>query len=242
MKRAPGESAKGHAKEADRTHVQRKPATHSLRAPFVAEMIGTALIVFVGGLANLSPGAGPLAPIAMTAALIALVSAMAGVSGAHFNPAVSLAAVVAGRLPLSRIVPYWAAQLAGTSVAAASVLALKETAPVPMSPGTGGAFSVELVFTCALAFVYLSLSPNPPRGNTLPLGIGVGSVALAGSLSAAPLSGGLFNPALASAMTVWGLLPGSALWIYWVSAAVAAPLSVAIFHALHRPSRTDHRR
>src|SRR6185312_12520902 len=110
---------------------------------YVTEFIGTLILVFTIGCSVLSKQA--LAPIAIGAALMAAVYAGGHISGGHYNPAVSLAALVRGRLAAADLLPYWIAQLLGAAVA--SGLALFVINPPEQHPSalTGRALFAALV-------------------------------------------------------------------------------------------------
>src|SRR3954464_7474686 len=102
------------------------PATHSPpMKKYLVEFIGTFFLVFTIGMTVMAPGAGNLAPLAIGCALMVMVYAGGHVSGAHFNPAVTLAVYLRGKCPAADIVPYILAQLAAATAAAFTVKALK---------------------------------------------------------------------------------------------------------------------
>src|SRR6185369_2642556 len=96
-----------------------------LMKKYVAEFIGTFFLVLAIGMAVISPGAGELAPIAIGTALMVMVYACGHTSGAHFNPAVTLAAWIRGRCPVSDVPGYIVAQIFGAGSAAVLALFLK---------------------------------------------------------------------------------------------------------------------
>ncbi|MEJ1971385.1 MAG: aquaporin [Lacunisphaera sp.] len=83
---------------------------------YLVEFIGTFFLVFTVGMSVRSGAA--LAPIAIGASLMVMIFAGGHVSGAHFNPAVSLAVFIRGKLEAKDFIPYWIAQLAAGAVAA----------------------------------------------------------------------------------------------------------------------------
>ncbi len=97
----------------------------------LAEMTGTFAIIFVGGssilLSEKFPGQFPAAGVAITfGSIVALMILALGVrSGAHFNPAVTLAFAIAHGFPAAQIILYWSSQLAGGLLAACLLLFLK---------------------------------------------------------------------------------------------------------------------
>ena len=119
---------------------------------YLTEFIGTFFLVFTIGCTVMGGAAGVIPPLAIGAALMVMVYAGGHVSGAHYNPAVTVALLIRGKCPAGDVVPYWAAQLAGAGLAAAAALYVtgKSPAPGPLS-AVGPAFAAEFLFTFALA-------------------------------------------------------------------------------------------
>lgn len=85
---------------------------------YLVEFIGTFFFVATIGFTLLEPGAGAMAPIAIGSVLMVMVYAGGHVSGAHYNPAVTLAVWMRGRCPMEDVIPYMVAQVLGTGAAA----------------------------------------------------------------------------------------------------------------------------
>src|ERR1700744_2735624 len=98
---------------------------------YLVEFIGTFFLVFTIGMTVIDPGAGPLAPIAIGAALMIMVYAGGHVSGGHYNPAVTLGVWLRGRCSTADVVPYWISQLLGATAAAFLALHLKAIPGMP---------------------------------------------------------------------------------------------------------------
>ncbi len=98
----------------------------------LAEVIGTFTMIFVGGgsivLTERYPQVFPvfIIPIAWGATIALMIFAVGRISGAHFNPAVTLAFAVSKRLPVDRVLVYWASQFCGGLAAIALLEALKK--------------------------------------------------------------------------------------------------------------------
>ena len=84
----------------------------------VVEFIGTFFLVLTAGSAVLAASPGVIGPLAVGAGLMAMIYAGGHISGAHYNPAVSLGVLLRGRLSAAELAPYWIAQVAGASAAA----------------------------------------------------------------------------------------------------------------------------
>src|SRR5215218_2830940 len=85
---------------------------------YIAEFIGTFFLVLTIGCTVIGAGSGVIAPLAIGAALMVLVFAGGHISGAHYNPAVTLGVLIRGRLNLVDVLPYIVAQLAAAASAA----------------------------------------------------------------------------------------------------------------------------
>src|ERR1700757_3381860 len=85
---------------------------------YIAEFIGTFFLVLTIGCTAIGAGAGVIAPLAIGAALMVMVFAGGHISGAHYNPAVTLGVLIRGKVNGADVVPYWVAQLAGSVLAA----------------------------------------------------------------------------------------------------------------------------
>jgi aquaporin Z len=167
--------------------------------------------------------------------VLALIYAVSDVSGAHFNPAVTLAFALRRDFPWWRVPGYWLAQLCGAIVAALGLRAL--LGPVEhlgaTRPHAGPATSliVEIFLTCLLVSVILGTAARTSKvGTDAALAVGA-TIALCG-LVAAPLSGASMNPArsLGPALVAGEL---SDAWIYIAGPALGGLLAVALAAFLH---------
>jgi len=129
---------------------------------YVTEFIGTFGLVFTVGCAVMGKAA--LAPLAIGAALMVFVYAGGHISGGHYNPAVSLAACLRGRLSGHDLGRYWLAQGAGALVAAGLATFVVNPAPFPALDMSGRAVGAglvaEFIFTFALAHQRRRLQPR----------------------------------------------------------------------------------
>jgi aquaporin Z len=124
---------------------------------YVVEFIGTMFLVLTIGLAVAN--AGSMAPLAIGAVLMVMVYAGGHISGAHYNPAVSLGLWTAGKLPASELIKYWISQIIGAVVAAGLVIALVDKgAGATLTASTLAIILSELLFTFALVWVVLNVA------------------------------------------------------------------------------------
>ncbi len=200
----------------------------------VAEGIGTFALVFVGTGAivvnDATGGAITHLGVALAFGLVigCMIFALGDVSGAHFNPAVTVSFWVARRFSGSQVAPYVSAQLAGALLASGVLRVLfpagEELGATVPSGGLAQSFVLEVVLTFFLVFVILSVTTGAKeRGVTAALAIG-GTVAM-GALFGGPISGASMNPArsLGPAL-VSGQL--SAIWLYMAAPVAGALLAV----------------
>jgi aquaporin Z len=186
---------------------------------YVAEFIGTFGLVFTVGCAVMTRSA--LAPLAIGASLMVFVYAGGHISGGHYNPAVSLAAFMRGRLGRKDLIPYWVAQLAAAVIAA--VLARFVVNPrlvIALSlhgRGIVAALLAEFLFTFALAYVVLNVATSKDHPGNSFYGLAIGFTVFVGAAAVGSISGGAFNPAVALGASVMGLFSWSDIWIYLVA-------------------------
>lgn len=206
---------------------------------YLTEFIGTLFLVLTIGLSVL--GGSPLAPLAIGVALTAMVYMGGHVSGAHYNPAVSMAMLLAGKFAAKDFIPYVVSQLAGAIAAALLVLAILGRTFAP-APGAGfpalSALLVETAFTFALALVVLNVGTIKANAGNSFYGIAIGSTVMAGAFAGGGVSGGAFNPAVgAGPILVQSLLGGGSfanLWLYLVGPFVGGALAAAAFRVQGR--------
>jgi aquaporin NIP len=207
---------------------------------FAAEGIGAAALVFFG-CGAISNGLGPT-PVALAFGLViaVMVYTLGHISGAHLNPAVSIAFVAGRHMPARRAGAYIVAQVAGAIVGAALLrvtlgpaVALGVTQPAG-SDLQAFAWEVGLTFTLMLVITAVATDTRAV-GEAAALAIG-GAVAL-GSLVGGPISGASMNPArsIGPALVSGDL---DALWIYVSAPVVGAILAVVTYRVL-RPGRND---
>jgi aquaporin Z len=193
------------------------------------EFIGTFFLVLTIGCTGIAAGAGVIPPLAIGAILMVMIYAGSHVSGAHYNPAVSLAVFLRGRLPVSDLVPYWAAQIAGAAAAAALVVSYRGQAPAAFEGQIGKAFTAEAVFTFALAWVVLNVATTRANAGNSYYGLAIGFTVLAGAFAVGGVSGGAFNPAVAVGGMMMGLLHWNMLWLYLVADLLGGAAAAAAF-------------
>ena len=201
---------------------------------YIVEFIGTFFLVFTVGMVVLEPGAGNLAPVAIGSVLAVMIYAGGHISGAHYNPAVTLAVWMRGKCDTKDVFPYMAAQAVAGVVAAFLALFLKENPVVTAAtPKVLPALLAEFVFTFALCFVVLNVATaRGTEGNSY-FGFAIGFTVLVGAYAVGSISGGAFNPAVAVGITVMGLSAAQNIWIFLVANLLGGAVAAAAFKAVN---------
>src|SRR5882672_8605186 len=185
---------------------------------YLTEFIGTFFLVLTIGMCVIEPGAGNLAPIAIGAALMVMVYAGGHVSGGHYNPAVTIAVWLRGRCAAADVLPYIGSQIAASIVAAIAVLALKgDPTVIPAEIKIVPAFVAEFVGTFALAYVVLNVATAKATSGNSFYGLAIGFTVMTMAFALGGISGGAFNPAVATGITVMHLEKAANIWIYLVA-------------------------
>ena len=199
---------------------------------YLVEFIGTFFLVFTVGSTVIPPDAGLLAPLAIGSSLMVMIFAGGHISGGHFNPAVSLAVRMRGRLTTTDLVPYWIAQFAAAFAAAWCIQYFKATgAAVPFAIGVKAALLGEFLFTFALAWVVLNVATSKGTANNSFYGLAIGMTVMTGAYAVGGVSGGAFNPAVALGIVLMGLQTWGNLWVFMVGnfgGAAAAALTYMV--------------
>jgi len=214
-----------------------EPAAYS---KYVAEFVGTFLLVFTVG-CNVSKGSPVWAVTSIACVLMVSIYALGGISGANFNPAVSLALACSNQLPWVTAGIYMVVQLLAGIVAGFAYFALYgdsfNLAPVG-NYGIMQAGMAELLYTFMLCFVVLNVACSVKSGNCPNqfYGLAIGFVIVAGGYGAGNISGGCFNPAVAFGIDVSSAHKGFGVsFVYLIFELVGAALASGVHRAV-RPA------
>src|SRR5205809_7835199 len=123
---------------------------------YVTELIGTFFLVLTIGCTVIPGGAGVIPPLAIGSALMVMIHAGGHISGAHYNPAVTLAVWLRGKCPTRDVIPYWISQVIGAALAAIVVGFLFGAGKPMVIKNVPQALLAEFLFTFALAYVVLN--------------------------------------------------------------------------------------
>jgi aquaporin Z len=210
---------------------------------YLTEFIGTFFLVLTVCLTVI--GAVSMAPLAIGASLMIMVYMGGHVSGGHYNPAVSLAVLLSGKMSSAgEFVAYVASQVGGAIAAAlvAYLITGKTFAPAPADSASAlGALLVETLFTFALALVVLNSAVSAKtQGNSF-YGLAIGFTVVVGAFAGGSISGGAFNPAVGTGpILVNAALAGGSLahwWLYLVGPFAGGALASAVFSVQEAPGR-----
>ncbi len=202
---------------------------------YITEFIGTFFLVFTVAAAGVGSWA-PIgfAPLAIGSVLMVMIFAGGHISGGHYNPAVSMAVFVRGKMSVTEMIIYWVVQVAAGVVAAllaSSLLGIAAASPIPFDMTK--VVIAEFLFTFALTFVVLNVATaKGTEGNSF-YGLAIGFTVLAGAYAVGSVSGGVFNPAVGTGVTLLGLLDWTMLGIYAVTQLVAGAVAGVIFRVSH---------
>ena len=203
----------------------------------LAEFIGTFFLVLTIGMVVIEPGVpAGFAPIAIGSALAVMIFAGGHISGAHFNPAVTLGIHLRGKIAMNDAISYWVSQILGGIVAALVVGIMK-----PALPGSAMVGSVEILpallaeflFTFALTYVVLNVATAKGTDGNSFYGWAIGFTVLTGAYAVGSISGGAFNPAVAVGGSVMRIFAWGNIWIYLVAELLGGAVAAYAFRFTH---------
>ncbi|HKA12101.1 MAG TPA: aquaporin [Candidatus Dormibacteraeota bacterium] len=203
-------------------------------AKLLTEFVGT--FIFLSVIA-LSGPAGPLAPLAIGAALMVMVYMGGHVSGGHYNPAVSFGLFLRRKIDIRTMAGYWLTQLVAGALAFVVGYLVSGRTP-GIQPGSGvlaaSALTIEILFTVGLVLVVLNVAATPATAGNSFYGLAIGFTIVVGAFVGGPISGGAFNPAVGFGATLGAALfhsgSWSHLWLYIVGPLVGAAVAAGIHY------------
>lgn len=202
---------------------------------FLTEFIGTFFLVLIVGLAGgIAPG---FAPIAIGGVIMVMIYAGGHISGAHYNPAVTAAILIRGKIAAPEAIAYIIFQLAAAALAslvAAKIFAAGGNGESAIA--TGGiakALTAEFLGTFALAYVVLNVATAKNNIGNDHYGISVGFTIIAIAYTLGSFSGGAFNPAVALGQMIGGHMAWADTWIYLVGSFAGAMVAAIVFRLIN---------
>jgi aquaporin Z len=206
---------------------------HALQAKLITEFIGTFFLSLTVCTAAVMGTAGDMAPIAIGSVLMVMIYAGGHVSGAHYNPAVTISVYLRGACDRFEVAPYIVAQVTAGAFAALVTgnLLMSDTDVTPLDMETIPAFTAELLFTFALTYVILHVATSEATEGNQYYGAAIAFVVLAGALAVGSISGASFNPAVTTSLLVTGALEPSDVWIHLVPQVAGGSIAAYAYKA-----------
>jgi aquaporin Z len=200
-----------------------------LQRKLTVEFVGMFIFMFTVGMVTNKAGGGPFAPLAIGSILMVMVFAGGHVSGGHFNPAVSTAVFVRGRMLGIEAGAYIVTQFVAVVLAGFLVRYVGGHQAHLVVANSPKMLISEFVFTFALAWVVLNVATSRgTEGNSF-YGLAIGFTVVAGAYAVGGISGAAFNPAIAVGAMVTGLLEWSNIWIYLIADLLGAATAAFTF-------------
>lgn len=221
------------------------PTDPSVSSKLTAEFLGTFMLVFTVGLNVL--GKSPAGAFSIAASLMCMIYAVGDVSGAMFNPAVSLAVLLSGDgFTGKEFGLYIVAQIAGAILASFTYAYIYYGETFPLGPGNGHtmtqAATAEIVFTFVLCLVVLCTAVKEPTKNGTINGLAIGSCVTVGGFAIGGISGGSLNPAVSMGIATAHLLNGgsfTAAALYSLFEFVGAGAAAGVVMATHAEKKVE---
>lgn len=227
--------------------------TPSMMNKLSAECFGTFWLVFGGcGSAVLAAAFPELGigfvgvALAFGLTVLTMAFAVGGISGGHFNPAVTLGLTIGGRFPGKDLIPYWVAQLVGGIIAAAILYFIASgkadftaggfasNGYGDLSPGKyslGSALTIEIVLTAFFLIIILGSTSSRAPAGFAPIAIGLGLTLI--HLISIPVTNTSVNPARSTAAALFADTAAlSQLWMFWVAPLIGAAIGALIWKGL----------
>ena len=193
----------------------------------IVEFIGTFFLVQAVGFAALTKSA--LGAVAIGLMLMVMVYAGGHISGAHYNPAVTLAVWLRGKLPKAEVLPYIASQVAGAVVSAVLITKFRGQGSETLLTHPLRVAGAEFLGTFALVWVVLNVATAKGTAGNSFYGAAIGMTVGTGALLFGGVSGAVFNPAVAVAGGILNLLPLQTVALYTVVCTAAGLAAAKLF-------------
>jgi aquaporin Z len=194
---------------------------------YLTELIGTFFLVLIIGLSK--------NPLAIGFGLTILVYMGAHISGAHYNPAVSLAMLLRKEINISDFIKYISSQVLGASLAAyvVSIMSSNMVVQPSLQEPVAIILLAELMFTYLLVFVILNVATHPNlEGNSF-YGFAIGLTVMTGAYCVGPLTGGVFNPAVSIGPSLIDLVTGNGISQHFLWYYLTAPVAGSVLAVIH---------
>lgn len=200
----------------------------------ITEFVGTLFLVLIIGMTQ---GMTFPAAIPIGVGLMVLVYMGGHVSGAQYNPAVTLAVALRGAMPWKHVAPYMIVQVIAATIGALMATQIKGTfMPTPSDlTDVRNALAVEFIFTYLLALVVLNVATAKATHGNSYFGVAIGCTVMAAAFVGGPISGGAFNPAVGLGPALASVIHGKGfpvhVWIYIAAPLLGAALAAFTYRA-----------
>ena len=196
---------------------------------YITEFIGTIFLVLTIGLTG--------DPLVIGVMLMAIIYMGGHISGAHYNPAVSIAMIYRGLLTSKEAIKYILSQLAGAFFAAFAVNWLMGDVMQVAPSNTASVMqilAVEAIFTFALMLVILNVATHPKTAGNSYYGLAIGFTIMAAAFAGGGISGGVYNPAVGTGPILVDVILGDGktlanLWYYFVGPIFGAMAATCVY-------------
>ena len=200
---------------------------------YIVEFIGTFFLVLTIGMVVL--GKNDFAALGIGVSLMVMIYAGGHISGAHYNPAVTLAVLIRGRIATGEAIGYMIVQVIGGAVAALVVTyfmaeSLQDAAP---QANNMKAVIAEFLGTFALAYVVLNVATSKETAGNSYYGLAIGFTVFAMASAFGSISGGAFNPAVAVGLSVMQIASWGDIWVYLVGCFAGGLVAGIMFRVLN---------
>lgn len=199
---------------------------------YITEFIGTFFLVLTVGMV-VNGGKGDFAPLAIGSALMVMIFAGGHISGGHYNPAVTLAVLIRGRIALPDALVYMVVQIAGGFAASGAVIYLLGDKIAYVQPEVFAdaikPLVAEVIGTFALAYVVLNTATAKGTSGNSFYGLAIGFTVLTMAYALGGISGGAFNPAVAVGVSNMNMANWSDIWVFLVGNFGGAALAAIVF-------------
>jgi aquaporin Z len=196
---------------------------------YITEFIGTFFLVLTIILSGQA--------LVIGSVLMVMVFAGGHISGAHYNPAVTLAVWLRGKITMNEAIPYMIAQIIGAVLAALLGVWITgmdmEGQSMNLDQKTMQALVAEVLGTFALAYVVLNVATTKGTAGNSFYGLAIGFTVFACASGLGRISGGAFNPAVAIGLSVAKIFAWKNIWIYLAGCFVGATIAALVFNFIN---------
>ncbi len=206
---------------------------------YITEFIGTFFLVLTIGMVVIG-GKGDFAPLAIGSALMVMIFAGGHISGAHYNPAVTLAVLIRGKIGVGDAIPYIIIQIAGAALAAFTVayfMGDKMPAEAVAMEDSVRGFLAEFLGTFALAYVVLNVATAKGTSGNSFYGLAIGFTVMVMAFAFGGISGGAFNPAVALGISMMKLVSWGNIWVFLIGCFGGGALAAIVFRINNRDDK-----